>query len=78
MARRVVSRGAHFTIAFAGENSGGCPHSSQPRDFCHGLISHGFIKKKDKTPRREIERAWRILGEDQAQPRLALVKKGKE
>jgi phage-related protein len=28
-------------------------------------ITHGFIKKKQKTPRAEIERAWRIYHEDQ-------------
>jgi|GEM_PF-322677 len=28
------------------------------------LISHGFIKKKDKAPKSEIERARRIIKED--------------
>jgi phage-related protein len=28
------------------------------------LISHGFLKKKDKAPPSEIERARRILKED--------------
>jgi len=28
------------------------------------IISHGFIKKKDKAPSSEIERARRILAED--------------
>lgn len=41
------------------------------------LITHGFVKKKDKTPKEEIERAWRILGEDQAQNKLAIVPKAK-
>jgi len=39
------------------------------------LITHGFIKKKDKTPKEEITRAWRIFDEDQAQTKLAIVKK---
>lgn len=25
------------------------------------LISHGFFKKRDRAPREEIDRAWRIL-----------------
>jgi phage-related protein len=41
------------------------------------LITHGFMKKKDKTPRAEITRAWRIYGEDQAQTNLAIVRKVK-
>mgnify|MGYP005810883241 CR=1 FL=1 len=41
------------------------------------LITHGFIKKKDKTPKEEIQRAWRIYEEDQAQTQLAIVKKAK-
>ena len=41
------------------------------------LVTHGFIKKKDKTPKEEIERAWRIYKEDQAQTQLAIVKKAK-
>lgn len=41
------------------------------------LITHGFFKKKDKTPKEEIERAWRIYKEDQAQTQLAVVKKAK-
>ena len=40
------------------------------------VITHGFVKKKDKTPKDEIQRAWRIFREDQAQTRLAIVKKG--
>ena len=41
------------------------------------LITHGFIKKKAKTPKEEITRAWRIYNEDQAQTKLAVVKKDK-
>lgn len=41
------------------------------------LITHGFIKKKDKTPKEEITRAWRIYNEDQAQTKLAVVRKAK-
>ena len=41
------------------------------------LITHGFIKKKDKTPKEEITRAWRIYQEDQAQTKLAVVRKVK-
>ena len=41
------------------------------------LITHGFIKKKDKTPKEEIARAWRIFDEDQAQTKLAIVGKAK-
>lgn len=29
------------------------------------LITHGFYKKKDKTPKTEIDRAWKIFNEDQ-------------
>ena len=31
------------------------------------IITHGFCKKKDKTPRKEIDRAWEIFNEDQGQ-----------
>jgi phage-related protein len=41
------------------------------------VISHGFYKKKDKTPKEEIERARRILDEDRAQPTLGIVRKAK-
>ena len=41
------------------------------------LITHGFIKKRDKTPKEEITRAWRIYDEDQAQTKLAIVRKAK-
>lgn len=40
------------------------------------LITHGFVKQKDKTPKEEIERAWRIYNEDRSQ-QLAIVKKAK-
>jgi len=39
------------------------------------LITHGFIKKKAKTPKEEIARAWRIYEEDQAQTKLTIVGK---
>jgi phage-related protein len=41
------------------------------------LITHGFLKKKDKTPKEDITRAWRIYGEDQARTKLAIVRKTK-
>jgi len=41
------------------------------------LITHGFIKKKNKTPKEEITRAWRIYDEDRAQTKLAIVRKAK-
>lgn len=41
------------------------------------LITHGFYKKRDKTPKEEIVRAWRIYHEDQSQTRLAIVKMAK-
>lgn len=41
------------------------------------LITHGFYKKKDKTPDTEIERAWRIYKEDQSPSGLTVVKKGR-
>ena len=41
------------------------------------LITHGFIKKRDKTPKEEITRAWRIYEEDQEQTELAIVQKAK-
>ena len=41
------------------------------------LITHGFIKKKNKTPKEEITRAWRIYKEDQEQTKLAIVRKAK-
>ncbi len=42
------------------------------------LITHGFIKKQNKTPKREIARAWRIFEEDQALADSALTKKAKQ
>jgi phage-related protein len=39
------------------------------------LITHGFIKKKDKTSKQEITRAWRIYEEDQEQSKAAIVRK---
>jgi phage-related protein len=41
------------------------------------VITHGFIKKRDKTPKEEITRAWRIYEEDQEQTKLAIVQKAK-
>lgn len=41
------------------------------------LITHGFVKKKNKTPKEEITRAWRIFEEDRAQTKLAVVRKAK-
>ncbi len=42
------------------------------------LITHGFIKKKDKTPKDEIARAWRIYEEDQGRAKLAIVKRAQQ
>ena len=40
------------------------------------VITHGFIKKKDKAPQSEIDRAWKIFKEDQEHPlRLTVIKK---
>jgi len=39
------------------------------------LITHGFIKKTDKTSKEEIERAWRIYEEDKAATKLTVVPK---
>jgi phage-related protein len=41
------------------------------------LITHGFVKKKDKTPKGEIARAWRTYEEDRAQGKLAIPRKEK-
>jgi phage-related protein len=41
------------------------------------LITHGFIKKRDKAPKEEITRAWRIYNEDQAHAKLAILRKAK-
>lgn len=37
------------------------------------LITHGFVKKKNKASRDEIGRAWRIFREDQEQTHLRSV-----
>jgi phage-related protein len=37
------------------------------------LITHGFNKKKDKTPPTEIARARRILAEDAANARIHVI-----
>jgi phage-related protein len=39
------------------------------------IITHGFIKKRNRAPREEIQRAWRIFEEDQEQAKLRLVRK---
>lgn len=39
------------------------------------VVTHGFIKKKNKAPKEEIARAWRIYEEDQLQSRLAIVRR---
>jgi hypothetical protein len=39
------------------------------------LISHGFYKQKDKTPKEEIARARRNLKEDQARVEMSSPKK---
>ena len=40
------------------------------------LITHGFYKKRDKAPKEEIERAWRIFREDQEGTKLGVIKGG--
>jgi len=37
------------------------------------LVTHGFYKKKNKAPKEEIERAWRIFKEDQEQANCRLT-----
>jgi phage-related protein len=37
------------------------------------LITHGFWKKKDKTPHSQIERARKILAEDAASAKILLI-----
>ena len=39
------------------------------------VVTHGFLKKKPRTSRQEIARAWRIYEEDGAQAKLAIVRK---
>lgn len=40
------------------------------------LVTHGFIKKRNRMPKEEIARAWRIYDEDQGRTKLAVVRKG--
>ena len=42
------------------------------------LITHGFHKKRPKTPNAEIERAWSIFREDQEQTSLRSIRKKRE
>jgi phage-related protein len=37
------------------------------------LITHGFRKKKDKTPPSEIAKAWRILHEDADARKVCII-----
>lgn len=53
------------------------PYSYRKRDRAVIVVTHGFIKKRDKTPKEEIARAKRILEEDQASSGLVLVKGAK-
>ena len=39
------------------------------------VITHGFIKKKDKASKEEVARAWRTYDEDQSVTKLAVVPK---
>jgi phage-related protein len=39
------------------------------------VVTHGFLKKKPRTPKEEIARAWRIYEEDSAQAKLTIVRK---
>jgi hypothetical protein len=39
------------------------------------IITHGFIKKRNRAPSEEIQRAWRIFEEDQELAKLRLVRK---
>jgi hypothetical protein len=39
------------------------------------VVTHGFFKKKPRTPQEEIARAWRIYEEDGARAKLAIVRK---
>jgi len=47
-------------------------YSSSERQLI--LVTHGFIKKKDKTPREEIDRALYLLEQNQ-RSKISLVKK---
>lgn len=42
------------------------------------LVTHGFFKKQQRTPRTEIERARRILLEDEDRPGPRIVPKKKQ
>jgi len=42
------------------------------------LITHGFYKKRDKTPKDEIGRAWRIFREDQQQAHLRSIREKRQ
>jgi hypothetical protein len=93
MARRIAYQESAFAIAFARDASGDCPACEFFDELelldkaklmalfriagDHGRFTHGFVKKKDKTPREEITRARRILEEDQAGPKPAIVRKAK-
>lgn len=39
------------------------------------IVTHGFIKKRDRAPSEEIRRAWRISEGDQEQAKLPLIRK---
>lgn len=39
------------------------------------VVTHGFFKKKPRTSKEEIARAWRIYEEDGARAKLAIVRK---
>ncbi len=43
----------------------------------HAVIMHGFIKKKDKTPKREIDRAQRIREEYETEGKVRPMRKTK-
>jgi phage-related protein len=42
------------------------------------VLSHGLIKKKDDLPQREIERAERILAEDEERRRMTMTMRAME
>jgi len=42
------------------------------------LITHGFYKKRNKAPKEEIERAWRIFREDQQQVHLRSIREKRQ
>lgn len=41
-------------------------HSKRSEERNVIILTHGFFKKQPKTPKTEIDRAWRIFEEDQA------------